>query len=66
MLNGPIASPTFQNAYFGEYSNSSYKACLPGDGPVEREHEEGDAQLDLLRSLCCHVLHPRGQHKVQL
>ena len=32
-----------------------------GDGKLEREHAEGDVELYLPGSLCCHVLHPGGE-----
>ena len=35
-----------------------------GDGKLEREHAEGDVELHLPGSLCCHVLHPGGEHQV--
>ena len=41
------------------------QTCLPGDGIVEREDAQGDAELNLPRALCRHVLHPWGQHKVE-
>ena len=33
-----------------------------GDGKLEREHAEGDVELYLPGSLCCHVLHTGGEH----
>ena len=35
-----------------------------GDGKLEREHAEGDVELYLPGSLCCHVLHTGGEHQV--
>ena len=46
---------------------SSFKIILTsdsGNGVPEREHPQGDAELNLPRSLCRHVLHLGGQHQV--
>ena len=46
---------------------SSFKIILTsdsGNGIPEREHPQGDAELNLPRSLCRHVLHLGGQHQV--
>ena len=43
-------------------STFCHPSCVAGDGKLEREHEEGDVELDLPGPLRRHVLHPRGQH----
>ena len=43
-------------------NGASDESCVAGDGKLEREHEEGDVELDLPGPLRRHVLHPRGQH----
>ena len=61
-----MANLLFSNFSLTSTLESTHWTCLPGDGAVEREHAQGDAELHLPRPLCRHVLHPRGQHKVQL